>query len=1324
MFHAATLFPAFPATQPKPVALAIRAWVLGGLVAAALPAWAELPVPADILVAPGNGVVLPPQISGNTMTIRQQSDKATLDWKSFNIGEGHAVEFIQPAATSVALNKIHQSDPSRIMGSLTANGQVYLINQNGFVFGKNSQVNVNSLVASALDISDDVFKRGITKVFDQDGAAALEGKQGIYLKDDQGNPVLDANGQKVKIQIFVEKGAQIATNASGGRVILAAPSINQQGTIKTPDGQAILAASADKVYLQEADPDSDLRGLLVEVETGGDVNNVGTVLAERGNASLIGFAVNQRGIVSATTSVNVNGSVRLLAREGHLDPSASLGVLTARSSKRLADNGDGLGTQATVNLGENSLTSVELDANKGQTAIDGQPQSRSQIDIAGHQIALRSQATVSAQAGVVNVTAKDLEDTTGTANASRIYLDSGSRIDVSGVNNVRMPMERNVAQVELRLNELRDSPLQRDGILYAKKVNVDIRDATLSYNDDGQLASAKIPIADITGAISRILRNIDERSTAGGSINLQSSGDVIVKPGATLDFSGGSVAYAGGNISTTKLMDAEGHVYDIGKADPNRQYTSIFGQWVKQWTQWGITEVWSLPGPFSSGRYEAGYIDGKAAGTLNITAFSAMLDGILNGRRIDGERQRQPGQRASGSQMIVTVGLDPVKNAAQQTVLFQDGGGAAIGLNDLFPTVEQDGEKIPAPLTLDTNLLKQSGVANATFSTGGKVSIGAGARVETVLDGSLTLNGGDIDVQGQIIAPAGHITLAASQPAGPGSAASGSVTLGKTAVLQARGQWANDMLARALGSGASPAQTPVSIAGGSVSLRASEGDLQLAQGSQIDVGGGAWLQANGKISAGQGGNIALRADGLNGASIILDGDLRGYALEQGGTLSLTSNAVVVGAAKDLPDNPDSLLTPLLLAPEFFQNGGFANYQISANRDSVTVADGVALRPLMKNLELQGDYLYLPTGADLSSHSRVVTLNDTLRKPTSLSLTLAQTNSQNRESAVVIGDGASIRADREAAIKLSSDTSIFVNGQIAAPGGSIGLTVVVPAADRGFFASQGIWLGENSLLSAAGELKATPDPLGQRKGEVLPGGTVSLTANRGYIVAARGSRIEAPGAAATLDFWERDGLDIRNVPQTIASNGGGINLTAAEGIIADGTLSARAGGRDAAGGSLSVTINKDLRAKPPEVIPGAAFPDDEPNPANPQGLWLRTIAVSSASDSVMPEGLRQGGDIPLSANGLGLLKQAALADGGFGALNLRVAAPLDGDQFVGAIHLQDGVSLAADRQVILDAPTIGWQPAADTNSSSGVAVKAAYVALGSNQSRTAPDAVAG
>jgi filamentous hemagglutinin len=1302
------LFPAVPVSRPAPLALAIRALLAGGVALGAglAPVRAELPVPADVLVRAGAGNVLPPVVNGGTMTIRQLSDKATLDWKSFNIGPDNAVRFEQPSATSVALNNIHQGDPSRIQGRLTANGQVYLVNQNGFVFGKNAEVNVNALVASTLNISEETFRLGIAQVFDQSKLPALaatdaQGRptQVLFLKDAHGQPVLDQHGQKVKVQIFVESGARLKTNASGGRIILAAPSITNRGRIEAEDGQVILAASEDKVYLQQADADSGVRGLLVEVGTGGDVNNVGKILAERGNASLIGFAVNQEGLVSATTSVRLNGSVRLLAREGIQDPVATDGALRPGSTRRVKPLDDGLGTRADVNLRAGSQTRVDLDADKAETAVDAQAQSRSRIEIGGARVYARANATVRATSGRIAVTAVDDPTNPALKGDSRIYLENGSRIDASGRKKVVLPMSRNVVEVELRSNELRDAPLQRNGVLHGQTVKVDLRRV------DGE---GRIPIADLSGALERIARNIDERSTAGGRIDLVSSGDVIARPGSVLDFSGGSVAYRGGTLETTQLV-AEGRLYDLATADPDRHYDGILGETVKLHRKWGVVERWSLPG-LGLRRFEPGYVEGKPGGSLNIAAYDAMLDGLMQGRTVDGPLQREPGRQAAGS--TLAIDLNRGNLLGKQDVVFARQAAAKLGPDDPFPRQGAD-SAIARPLALAPDLFQTSGIRHASLKTNGGLRIAEGARVSLPEHGSLDLAAAGFDVRGSIVAPGGEVSLepVTTPVDGRPTPLPSAITLGRNAAILAGGTWVNDLRDAQHGQ----ALKPVVPDGGQVSLVTEQGDLHLEAGSRIDVSGGAWLQGDAQLTAGRAGAIELTAAthlaGAAPSSLVLDGELSGWAVKEGGRLGLTSNEIVIGGdpAGETPGR-----TPLVLSPDFFRQGGFADYHLGANLAGITVAADTRLEPLQLNRLLPGNAAAIPSGGGLAELARVVTLPDFARQPASLSLTVAQLTAHDRGAALRIEPGAVIATDPEASVHLSSDTSVLVEGAIVAPAGHIALAVTAPTGvDSGFFPSQGIWLGSGGRLSAPGVFQSQPDGSGLRTGEVLPGGSITLTAARGYIVAQPGSALDASGGSAVLEFREpaATGLGFEVAARRIPSAGGQITLKAGEGILADGSFTARSGGPQAAGGTLAVELNGPMRAKSPEPIPGGAFPDDG-NPRAP-----RTIVVSAGSDTPASSALTFGGEVPSDLHsGQARLSSSTLDAGGFGTIALRTDAA-NGTNYVGRIEFQGDVELGAGREIVLDSPVLAWKPLPAGPAGGGtVALNAPHIALGSTQSR--------
>ena len=79
--------------------------------------------------------------------IDQSSGRLAVEWDSFNVAGNESVQFNQPDASSVALNSILDHNPSQIFGAINANGQVFLVNPNGMIFGASSRLNVAGLLA-------------------------------------------------------------------------------------------------------------------------------------------------------------------------------------------------------------------------------------------------------------------------------------------------------------------------------------------------------------------------------------------------------------------------------------------------------------------------------------------------------------------------------------------------------------------------------------------------------------------------------------------------------------------------------------------------------------------------------------------------------------------------------------------------------------------------------------------------------------------------------------------------------------------------------------------------------------------------------------------------------------------------------------------------------------------------------------------------------------------------------------------------------------------------------------------------------------------------
>jgi len=152
--------------------------VLAGM-SAAVPAWA---LPQGATVSGGSAQITG---DGGVLQVNQGTDRAVIDWQSFNIAASEIAKFNQPSASSAILNRIHDKDPSQIMGNLSANGIVALVNPNGMVFGRGSRIDVGSLIATTGDISNERFMNGQNLLFGQPGEkdAAVVNRGSIKVRE-------------------------------------------------------------------------------------------------------------------------------------------------------------------------------------------------------------------------------------------------------------------------------------------------------------------------------------------------------------------------------------------------------------------------------------------------------------------------------------------------------------------------------------------------------------------------------------------------------------------------------------------------------------------------------------------------------------------------------------------------------------------------------------------------------------------------------------------------------------------------------------------------------------------------------------------------------------------------------------------------------------------------------------------------------------------------------------------------------------------------------------------------------------------------------------
>jgi len=302
-------------------------------VAACLSARAQLPSGAQVV----SGDVAIAQ-AGNAMTVTQASRNAIVNWQSFNLGAGASFRLQQSGADAAMLARVVGHDSSQLLGSLKADGKLFLINPRGVVVGRDAVIDTAAFMASTLDVSDSDFLRG--------GPLTLQG---------------DSTAGVVNLGKIV---------AREGNVMLFAHTVKNAGEIDAPRGTAALGAGTE-VYL--ASPDA--AGFVIKThlsttteKTG--VENAGTIAAaqaqlEAAGGSLYELAVNQSGVVRATGVDTHHGRVLLTAAGGTVGVSGEVSARNADGSGgEILVGGDYRGGNAAVaNAARTVVTaSGQLDA--------------------------------------------------------------------------------------------------------------------------------------------------------------------------------------------------------------------------------------------------------------------------------------------------------------------------------------------------------------------------------------------------------------------------------------------------------------------------------------------------------------------------------------------------------------------------------------------------------------------------------------------------------------------------------------------------------------------------------------------------------------------------------------------------------------------------------------------------------------------------------------------------------------------------------------------------------------------------------------------------
>lgn len=1266
--------------------------------------------PGGLQATPGwQGANAPTQAvdaAGQTQVgIQQTRAQAILNWNSFNVGARTTLTFDQQGnANWVALNRVvGNTAPSQILGNIKADGSVYVINQSGIIFGGASQVNAGSLIASTAGITDTQFL-----------------SNGIYSQQASGQYVpsfTDARGA-----VKVEAGALITTNApssvtqGGGFVLLMGTEVSNAGSISAPRGQVQLAAGNDFLlrpgYSTDANQASTTRGNEISPivrDAAAAVGNSGLIFAQQGDITLAGRSISQDGVLVATTSVNTRGTIHLLNAASDAAGSITLG-----------------GGSLTTILPEFDSSETALDSQRSQLVADSSafahvPVANAQFDnlsrlsdrldqgrveiVSGGNVVFKDGSVTQAQGGQVSVSA-----------GRRVFAESGSIIDVSGVRGVLLPMSANNLLINVQGNELRDSPVNRDqDSLKNADVWIDPRDLVLVPAGTGGYATDRYytpgGLLEVSGYLANTAHRIGEWAAVGGTVTL-SAQEVVAQKGAVFDVSGGSVSYQGGYIQTTNLLGADGRLYSVGQARADMQFYGFGGGFIREHKLGGkvapnLTEIWTSP--FGKGRvtrrWEDGYTIGRDAGSLILSTPTSVFEADIVADVVTGSRQTTA--RPNGT----IDGYKLSQNVAPLQGKLALGGYSGFGLTDASAARVVFGRTPEMTASLNANsVLPDDHIGTALFNSDAVNAARLGglnvaSSKEILVEAPLELAPG-----AQVTFAAPHVELGANVTTHGGSVmltnlmhavlgqnqneqwwalrdadGKSQVTIGENVTVDLSGLWSNALTGTDISGQAH-------VDGGNFTV-STTGGITLASGSLIDMSSGGAILATGKTKGGKGGNVSLVANDYSHLvstqfftnPLILDGTIRAYGFAGGGTLTLNAGQqIAIGKA---------VADALVLDPALFQ-AGFTAYDISSNT-GVEIGAGTRLDVEAPVYRFTQDSYTAPSGSRVADAAEVWTPP----RFTVNSLTHSATQRVGADVAFwslhdfTLAKGASINVDPGRSVSIYANRQTVIDGAITAPAGNILITSLQDAPGNTIYnmgygefgLTRSFWIGDDAVLDVSARAAVGRDDNGISYAAVPDGGTIRIggtgaldpkypVVSDAFVIVRPGALIDASGTSAVVDVQSGNSY----VPTLAASDGGTISLYSSFGMALEGTLRAAAGGSGASGGTLNLTMSsRGYIVGQPDTNSPYAVGDLPPEFQRSRDITL----VQNAAGSGLRADLSPGQADPALQFGRTVIGVNQIEKGGFGSLALytRDLLIFDGNVDLGlsrSLRLSSGVIASA------------------------------------------------
>lgn len=924
-----------PRPTLTPLALAVLCAVHGLLPqhAMALDAGA---LPTNGQITSGSGGI---SQAGNVLDVTQNSQQMIATWERFNIGKDARVNFHQPNASAVALNRVTASDASQILGQLNANGQVYLINPSGVLFGNGASVNVGGLVASTLDINDDDFKAGRLR-FQGDGQRGAVINQGTLRAADGGSVALLGGEVRNEGAVVARMGSVVL--GGGEKITL---DYNGDGLINLQVDEAAVGASVANRGLLQAD--------------GGTV-----LMSARTSDAMVGSVVNNEGVIEARSLQQRNG--RIVLDGGDNGVVANSGVIDASGRGAGEHGGNVTLTGEYVGLFEQGRIDASGSTGGGTVLLGGDYQGSGPLHQAtatymGKDARIEANALGDGDGGKVILWSRDstrfegvISATGAGAGKGGLVETSGNALDVTGLVNLAAasgqggtwlldPFNINITSGASN-GTSSSSPFTPNA---GRSSNLSSATLNASLSEGANIIVQTSSGAGTSGDIN-VLDNVKARGNASLTLiahrNVNMNGTRISNAdGKSLNVSMLSNFNNSGNGSialNNATINTNGGKLTLGSAaDPVNGYASTN---VSNGTGVAIsngTRITTNGGDISiRGATSSTLASGSSATAVNISGST--LD--AGGGNID-IIARQASTSGTGDAFILTGGSNLLTDGAGSIAISADNLGGGNGAR-VFSTSNNIAARGVGNVTLSGNAVSGFGVLVCSTAAGSTQNLAVGSGTLTVKGSSASNRGlyvaasgtGAVNLRGD---NGGRIVLDGDSGGSYGTAlnvtgASASINLTSAGDISVEGNTTggNTPALALIAAGNGNANAP----GSRINIASSAGDVRLkADNAVINTGSGSfralYLDASGDYSN-------IRVNSISG-KLVLEGTSasgRGVDIAPSGR----------GAAIDLSSNSGDVL---ISGTSSTQWGGYGIFLNSTGNSR-----GVAITTGTGNITLRGD----------------------------------------------------------------------------------------------------------------------------------------------------------------------------------------------------------------------------------------------------------------------------------------------------------------------------------------------------------------------------------